>query len=577
MRGSGRLFAVPLALTIFADAVIEHAITGVMAVVAMVALVAILVWEARAALRPSGRARRRKATRSRWWWLVLLLPLVFLAARVGIAVGQLGAGSAEDFQGAARDYDVAFLVLGGAAWTALRPPRMLVALLSRLLARPALLLATSFAGLISAGTLLLILPVSVRRVVDVSFVDSLFTVTSAVCVTGLTVNEPGVTYTFFGQLVILGALQLGGIGIMTIAALVPLLMGDRSLREQARYARVMDVRSLGDLRSTVLSILIATFSIEAIGALVLWLRFQGDTTLGYPVWFAVFHSISAFCNAGISVFRGNLLRFSGDPVVQAVIATLIILGGIGFPVLAEAGRRLASRFGRVMGRGEPVPPRWTLGSRTALRTSALLLVGGAVVIGALEARGAFASLGWGKGFFAALFTSVTARTAGFSTVDVGTFSDTSLLVLIVLMFVGGSPGSTAGGVKTTTLAVIVAAFRAEIRGGEPRLGGRTLPEGAVRRATAVMASAIAIILFAMLSLSLTEHQSFERIAFEAVSAFGTVGLSTGITPELSTPGKLVLALTMFVGRVGPLTVALAVGQAVAGRRFRPAREDLPIG
>jgi len=576
VRG-GRLFAVPLALTIVVDSVVGHSITGVMAVVAMVALVGILAWEARAALRSVERPGGRTSKRSRWWWTVLILPLVFLAARVPIVLGQVGVRPVEGLAGAARDYDLAFLVLGGAAWIALRPPRVLVVILTRLLARPALLLATSFLGLISAATLLLMLPFSVRRVADISFVDSLFTVTSAVCVTGLTVNEPGATYTFFGQLVILAALQLGGIGIMTIAALVPLLMRDGSLRDQARYARVMDVRSLGDLRATVLSILIATFSIEAVGALLLWLRFAGDTTLGYPVWFAVFHSVSAFCNAGISVFRGNLLRFSGDPLVQAVIAVLIVLGGIGFPVLAEVSRRTAGRLGRLTGRGEPVSPRWSLGSRTALRTSAALLVVGAVAIGALEARGAFASLGWGKGILAAIFTSVSARTAGFSTVDVGTFSDTTLLVLIVLMFIGGSPGSTAGGIKTTTLAVIVAGFRAEIRGGDPRLGGRTLPEGAVRRATAVTASAIAIVLFAMLSLTLTEHQSFERIAFEAVSAFGTVGLSTGITPALSTPGKLVIAVTMFVGRVGPLTVALAVGQAVARRRYRLAQEDLSIG
>ncbi len=555
------------------DALVHHAISGGVAVLAMVSTLVLVVWDVRFSPRPDLPATPRSPAR----WLVLLLPLAFLAARARIVLVQIASASAGEVGDAVLGDDSAFLALAGVAWVTLRPPRMALVMIAHLLARPALLLATSFGGLIAAGTLLLVLPISVRRMEDISFVDSLFTITSSVCVTGLTVNEPGATYTFFGQLVILAAIQLGGIGIMTIAALVPLLGQDRSLQERARFARVLDVRSLGALRATVFRILVVTFTIEAIGTVLLWLCFRGDPSFGYPIWFAVFHSISAFCNAGISVFRGNFIRFAGDPFVLGVVMALIFLGSIGFPVLAEAGQRAVARLGRLVGRRTLVPPRWSLGSRTALQVSAVLLVVGAVVIAALEARGSFAELGWGKGVLAAVFTSVTARTAGFATVDMANFSDATLLVLIVLMFIGGSPGSTAGGIKTTTLAVILAAFRAEIRGGDPHLGLRRLPEGAVRRATAVTAASLSIALCTLLFLTLSEDQPFVHLAFETISALGTVGLSAGVTTSLSTPGKLAVVVTMFVGRVGPLTVALAVGQAVARRRFRRAEEDLPIG
>ncbi len=483
---------------------------------------------------------------------------------------------------AAQTYDLVFTVLAGLAGGVVAAPERSGRALLLLAQRPAVLLAGSFAAMIVVGSLLLTLPLSVTKLGHVSYVDSLFTMASAVCVTGLTVNDVPTTYTFFGQGVILAGIQLGGIGIMTIAALALTFGRNTSLQSQLRYAAMLDARTLADLRRIVLGIIVGTFMIEACGALALWFLFVGDPRLGdaSPLWMAVFHAISAFCNAGFSLFPGNLAMFIGDTGVQTVIMLLITFGGLGFPVIMELVGTGWRRLVRVVRKRSPMPQRLSLMTRVVLGTSLLLVVVGTVVILALEFTGALApaaEVGFGGRVLAALFASVNTRTSGFNTVDLTLMKDATLMIICVLSFIGGSPASTAGGIKTTTAAVVFATLRGELRGREPELWGRAVAPDALRKAIAVSAMSLGVVLTVILLLTLTEEHDFLHLAFEAVSAFATVGLTVGVTPTLTVAGKLIIAAAMFIGRVGPFTIALAVGRDVETQRYRLARENLPVG
>jgi trk system potassium uptake protein TrkH len=278
----------------------------------------------------------------------------------------------------------------------------------------------------------------------------------------------------------------------------------------------------------------------------------------------VFHAVSAFCNAGFSLFAGNMTQFAGDVGVQVVLMVLIVLGGLGFPVLMEVVRTGWQRLRRVVDSKASAPARVGLTTRVVLTTSGVLVVAGMVAVLALEFTGALTPAGeamTGGRVLGALFASVNARTAGFNTVDLGVMRDATLLLMCALMFIGGSPASTAGGIKTTTAAVVMATLRGELRGREPELGGRAIAAEALRKAIAVSALSLLIVLTVVLLLTLTEDQPFIRLVFEAVSAFATVGLSTGITASLTVAGKLIIAAAMFVGRVGPFTIALAAATA----------------
>nr|WP_276603139.1 potassium transporter TrkG [Nannocystis pusilla] len=445
------------------------------------------------------------------------------------------------------------------------------------------MLIGSFAALISLGSLLLTLPVSLTDAAHTSFVDSLFTMASAVCVTGLAVNDLGATYSLFGQGVILTGVQLGGIGIMTIAALALAFSNNSSLQSQLRYAAMLDARTVADLRKIVVGILAGTFVVEAIGAFLLWLMLVGDPRIGDApaLWTAVFHAVSSFCNAGFALFPGGMGAFVGDLGVQVVVMTLMLLGGLGFPVMVELVRHGWRRLVRLVKKAAPPPPRLSLATRVVLSTTLALIVAGTAAVLALEFGSGLSPAGE-HGIFhrlwSALFISANTRSGGLDTVGVGGMRDATLLVLCVLMFIGGAPASTAGGIKTTTFATVVATLRAELRGREPELGGRALAPEVVRKATAVLVMMSGLLMAFVLLLSLTEDLPFLHVAFEAVSALATVGLSTGITSFFSVAGKLLLTAAMFLGRVGPFTIALAVADQAATRsRHRLAREDLPVG
>jgi len=391
-------------------------------------------------------------------------------------------------------------------------------------------------------------------------------------------------------------MQAGGLGIMSLAAFFAIVAGRRlQVRSTAVLAEMIDADSMAALRRTLRNIVLYTLVIEAIGAAFLYVAFLAHPAVdagpggehpasgpGGALWAAVFHSVSAYCNAGFSNCRDNLVAFSGSWTVSMTVAVLITLGGLGFPVVDEILRRIRDRFaGRV-------PPRLSLHSRVVLLMSALLVAAGTLAFLVLEWNRTLDGRPVHERLLASIFQSVTTRTAGFNTLDFGAMAPPVILLACLLMFIGGSPGSTAGGIKTTTFAVLLAAFRGETQGRDPpRLLDRVLPSAAVRRALSVAVISFAIQLAVVFVLMLTEtdllakHRDDDlgplRIVFEVMSAFATCGLSTGITADLSIAGKLVVTFTMFVGRIGPLTLALAAAAKPRIEPFAPAEERVLIG
>ena len=435
--------------------------------------------------------------------------------------------------------------------------------------------------MILVGTLLLSLPLA-HAAEPVSALDALFTATSAVCVTGLTVVETGTRFSAFGQAVVLGLIQVGGLGLMTFAVFAGIALGGRvPFTGRVVIQETMHHTPSAGVRRLVRYVLAFTLMSEAFGALWLWLRLRETLPLGASLWSAAFHSVSAFCNAGFSLFPDSLMRYRGDPVVNLGITGLIILGGLGFTSSMELREQLTARLRRVR------PPRATLHTRLVLLVTVVFLVGGTLVYLGLEWNNLLRGLPPGERLLAAWFLSVTPRTAGFNTVDYGQASSETLFFTIFLMFVGASPGSTGGGIKTTTFGLLVALVVARWRGrGRASVFQRTIPHAVMDRALLVALLAWALVSLAIGLLVFAESAGvpyqgadprFVALMFEAVSAFGTVGLSTGITPGLGAAGKLVLVALMFVGRVGPLTLVLAIGPRQQRGRFRYAEENVMVG
>ncbi len=510
---------------------------------------------------------------------LLVAGLLVLVARLSLLPDQLASSAASaQHVHACRVYDGFFLTLSLVAVASQWRARLTATLLSRLGRRPHLLLATSFAVMILVSTILLSLPWSVYDVDRVNVVDELFTATSAVCVTGLSVFDVGTHYTAFGELVLLLSIQFGGIGIMTLGAAAVALIRDGSLMAQVRYASMMDVGHLADLRALVRTIITSTLVIELCGAALLYVLWRDDPRLeGHSVaWFALFHSVSAFCNAGFALFPRNLMDFTGSFGVQLVLMALIVLGGLGFPVYRALVQRSRERIGGLLHGGHVSARPYDYASRVVLKSTAFLILAGAVFFLMLEWSGSMSALSYAERGMAALFSSVTTRTAGFNTLDFGAFGAPALLATMGLMFIGGSPSSTAGGIKTTAAATLFATFVGEMRGHEPRLSGRRLAPETVRRASAVATLGLIALGVVVFALTLTEDLPFLKLAFESFSALGTVGLSTGITPELSAAGRIILVFAMFIGRTGFMTAALAVGSVQSRERFRLPTADLPI-
>lgn len=424
---------------------------------------------------------------------------------------------------------------------------------------PGRLIALGFLSVIAAGTVLLCLPVSRSGRMPVTPMDALFSAVSAVCVTGLVTVDTGAAYSLFGQIVIAVLMQIGGLGITTLGAgLIALLGGRLNQRENNLVKEALNVPTWNGIRSLIRSVMLLDFTVEAAGVLLSLPVFLRDYPAPRALWLSVFHSVASFNNGGFDIFGtgDSAAAYAHDVWFNLVTCFLILTGGLGFFVLRELLRHK---------RGE----RFTLHTKTVLTMTAVLTAGGTLLIKLTEGG----RLPWMGAFFA----SVTARTAGFATYPLSGFSNAGILVLCALMFIGANPGSTGGGMKTTTVFVFVKSLRSAATGREAAAFGRKLKDETIHRASVIVGLGFGWGILMTAALCLLEPElPLRDLLFEAFSGLGTTGLSTGVTPLLSAPSKILLMLTMYVGRLGPLSVATLL-TAKKPPAVSRAEEELPIG
>lgn len=438
-------------------------------------------------------------------------------------------------------------------------------------------ICTGFLALIIVGTLLLMLPFATASGDWNSPLVALFTATSAVCVTGLIVVDTGTYFSSFGQVIVLALIQLGGLGYMTATTLLLLLVGRRlCLKDRLAIQQAMETAELANVNKLLVSIISMTLIFELAGAFLLMPTFITDFGLGRSLWLSIFHSISAFNNAGFSLFSDSLIQYAENAWPMAVISGLIILGGIGYQVIMEA-----FLWGRDRLQGRKKRTVFSLHFRIVTSTTLVLLLLGTLAFLLIEYDNpkTLAGEGFGLKILLAGFQSVVMRTAGFNSIDIGAMETSALFVAIALMFVGASPGSTGGGIKTTTVRILLMSTLAALRGrDEVDCYQRQIPTTRVLKALAVVvASAISVIIITT-CISVTDpNLSFIGILFEAVSAFATVGLSTGITADLSILGQLFIIAAMYIGRVGILLLISALLGDPSPTSIHFPEEDLLTG
>jgi trk system potassium uptake protein len=415
-----------------------------------------------------------------------------------------------------------------------------------------------------AGAALLMLPVSAESAAPTGWVTALFTATGAIC-GGLASVDTGTHWSTFGELVVLALIQVGGLGIMTLASLLALLVSRRlGLRMQLTAAAETHSVGLGDLRRVLTGVLLISIVVEAVTAAALTIGFARsvDVSAGRAVYLGIFHSISAFNNAGFGLYPDNMVGFATDPVIMVPTMAAMVAGGLGFPVLFEIARWMRRRR-----------MRWSLHAKITIVGYLALVVLGTLAIVALEWNrpGTLGPLGVADKFLVGTFHSITPRTAGFNSVDVAQLQPATLLVTDILMFIGAGSASTAGGIKVTTFALLAFVMLAEVR-GEPTVHvlGRRLPATVQRQALTVALLGVGVVMTGTLALLVLTDHPLDAVLFEVTSAFGTVGLSTGITGQLPAAGQLILVALMLIGRLGPITVASALAL-----RDRPRRYELP--
>lgn len=436
----------------------------------------------------------------------------------------------------------------------------------------------AFLSMILLGTLLLMLPFATTGQ-GIRFVDALFTMTSAICVTGLIVLDTPHDFTLFGQLVILLGIQVGGLGYSTVATLLLLALGRRvGLRDRMMMMEVLNTLSMEGLVRFVKVIMVITLIVEGVGALLLTVRFSFEMDVLRALYFGIFHSVSAFNNAGFSLFSDSLSSYRRDLTVNLTVSTLIVLGGIGFLVFHDVLDKLRGR-------------RFRFSTHTKLATlvSVLLIVAGTAGIWAFEVlnKKTLAGAPFGEQVLVSYFHSVSARTSGFSTIDVGLVGTSTLYFIIVLMIIGASPGSVGGGIKTTTFGIICASIWGTLKGrADVMMFHRRIPQEIVHKAYVLSALAFSLVTAFTMILSFLEavpFLPFLRIMFEVASAAGTVGLSTGdggarsLSALFSDFGKFIIIITMFLGRLGPLTVGLFAVKTYEDLRYRYAEARVVIG
>jgi potassium uptake TrkH family protein len=437
--------------------------------------------------------------------------------------------------------------------------------------QPTQVILIGYVGLITIGAILLALPMS-STAEPLSFLDAFFTATSAVCVTGLSVFDVATVLTDFGKIVLLSLIQLGGLGIMVVSGLVAIAIfrrlstGGSDLISTEFRARSQNA----SLKDTIVRIVRMVLIFELIGAVILstWFAWAYQYDIPKALWMGAFHAISAFNNAGFALYSDNMMGFVSDPVVSLTICALIILGGLGFPVIMEL-RRVGW-----------APRAWTMNFNIVMFMTIVLLVSGTIYIAAIEWSnpGTLGSLDPASKILAAFFQSVQTRTAGFNSVDIGAMYPETWLGMDALMFIGAGPAGTAGGIKVTTFAVLAFIVWTELRGGTAvNIFGKRLSRAVHRQAITIALLAVAYIAFSTVLMQMTTAESTDKIIFEVISAFGTVGLSTGITGSLPDPALINLIFLMIVGRLGPLTLSTALTLRNTPKLFEYPKERPILG
>lgn len=446
--------------------------------------------------------------------------------------------------------------------------------------KPTTLFITSFLLLILIGTLLLMLPTSSYGRESMSFIDALFTATSASCVTGLIVVDTPVYFTFKGELIILILFQCGGLGIISFATFFSTFFSRTvGIKHQSIMQNIFSSESLMSAQGLFKQVILITLAIELIFSVAIyftWGRTVNFSSIGEKIYFSIFHAISAFCNAGFSLFSGGLYEkpIQGSYILHIVVATAIILGGFGFPVLEDL-----FNIHKLRERLRYPWKDWHLSTKITIYSSLALIIFGMILFYLLEMNNTLVDMNFMEALIASFFQSVAARTAGFNTVDITVVTEPTSLIIIFLMFIGASPASTGGGIKTTTFVIILTTAIAVIReSGRVELGRRTIQQEVILKAFSVLAFAVMYNFLCVLILRITEPGiAFLDLCFEQISAFGTVGLTRGVTPHLSVAGKCVIITTMFVGRVGLITLAVALSKRVTTTAYRYPSAHLMVG
>ncbi|MEV5027663.1 TrkH family potassium uptake protein [Paenibacillus sp. LPE1-1-1.1] len=435
---------------------------------------------------------------------------------------------------------------------------------------PPRILVSGFALIIVLGALLLSMPFASASGERLPFLDALFTATSATCVTGLVVVDTGTYFSVAGQVILMCLFQLGGLGFMTMATLVALVLRKKiSLRERLLLQEAMNQSSMEGIVRLIRRVIGYSLAIELIGFILFSFRFAFDMPIGKALFFGSFHAVSLFNNAGFDIFGGyrSLTLYVEDPIVNITAMLLIITGGLGFVVMSDLMEFRKNQ-------------KLSLHSKVVLSMTGTLIAVGTIVIFVFEFSNTktLGSLDWSGKIWSSFFQSVTPRTAGANTLDYTALRQATVFFTIILMFIGASPGSTGGGIKTTTFTTLVGAVIAMIRGREDIVFFRyRLGKDRIFKALTITLISLGLVIIVTMVLSMTEDQAFLKLLFEATSAFGTVGLSVGVTPELSNVGKIVIAFTMFAGRLGPLTLAYALGPRTEKELYRHPEGKITIG
>ncbi|MCG7408184.1 TrkH family potassium uptake protein [Paenibacillus sp. ACRRX] len=433
---------------------------------------------------------------------------------------------------------------------------------------PSRVLVAGFLFLILIGTILLRLPIAVHDGHAIGWVDALFMATSAICVTGLTVVDTASTFTMFGEIVIIVLVQIGGIGFMTVATLFYLMLGKKiSLRERLILQEAMNTDSMEGIVRIIRRIIIFVAVIQASAALILALHWLREMPLKKALYYGLFHSVSLFNNGGLDLFGNSFQAYADDFLFNIIAFFLIVSGGLGFIVLAELYEYPRKR-------------KFSLHSKVVLSMTAILIVVGAAMIFVFEYTNpnTLQPMSFAGKIYSSVFQSISSRSSGTSTVDIQGLRQVTQFFMVILMFIGGSPGSAGGGIKTTTFAILICAVAAMLRGREDAVLFRTrLSKDQIVKALTIIFLALMMVLSIAMLLAVTEQKPFLEILFDTTSAVATVGLSMGLTPELSVFGKLVFCAAMFIGRLGPLTLAYALNRRKPQSLYRYPEGKIMIG